>query len=349
MLIDATLITRPPQLGADDAEELAHQLYGMQLRAYELSGERDRNFRMDAADGRQYLLKIFNPAEAPDVVNLQTSALEHIGKSDPDLPVPHIVKALDGSSERRISLKDGRSSIVRMLTFLQGVPLHKTDRTASQRRALGRCLARLDRALVGFAHPASQHDILWNVASAHRLKGMIDGLADVRRRKLVARFMADYETLALPRLSSLRAQVIHNDFNLGNVLAVPGQTDAIAAIIDFGDIVKAPLIGEVATAAAYQLAHSDDPLASAADLVGAYHDVIPLLGEELEILFDLIAARLMITVLITEWRAVRYPENRAYIMRNNGPAWAGLEYFGELSRDEARSRLLQFCSTGEKQ
>ncbi|WP_375195186.1 phosphotransferase [Sphingobium sp.] len=348
MLLDPTLTTQPPQLAAQDAEALVRRHYGRDMRAQELSGERDRNFRMEAPDGAQYLLKISNPAEARDIVNLQTCALNHIRGNDPALPVPHVVPALDGAHETPIMLDDGRASILRMLTFLPGMPLIQSRRSTPQRRALGRCLARLDLALDGFTHPAARHNLLWNVAAAHRLNGMIDSIADEPRRALVQRFMLDYEDRVLPRLSSLRAQVIHNDFNLGNVLVDPERADEVAAIIDFGDVIHAPLVGEIATAAAYQMANGDDPLLSAAEMIGAYDAVLPLREEERAVLLDLLSARLVITVLITEWRAARYPENSAYIMRNNGLAWAGLEHIGQLSREQATRKLLQYCVSGSE-
>jgi Ser/Thr protein kinase RdoA (MazF antagonist) len=234
-----------------------------------------------------------------------------------------------------------------MLTFLPGLPLVQSRRTTTQRRALGQFLAQLDTALEGFDHPAARHDLLWNVAAAHRLRGMIDNIADASRRKLVQRLMDGYEATTLPLLASLRAQMLHNDFNLGNVLVKPDRTDEVAGVIDFGDIVHGPLVGEVATAAAYQLADSADPLLSAAEMIGAYHEVLPLQAAEQAVILDLVAARLVITVLITEWRATRYPENRAYIMRNNGLAWAGLEHIAQLSQEEARRQLLQFCPSGD--
>jgi hydroxylysine kinase len=348
MLLDPTLTTQPPQLTRQDAEMFAQRFYGLELNAHPLSGERDRNFRMDGQDGRQFLLKFSNPAEAVEIVNLQTCVLNHIRQNDPALPIPHVVAASSGAFETAIELDDGRLSILRMLTFLPGTPLHQSERSREQRRALGRCLARLDRALEGFTHPAASHDLLWNVAAAHRLKAMIKGVADPARRQLVQNFMAHYEVNVLPQLTGLRAQLIHNDFNLGNVLVDPDDSEAVAAVIDFGDVVHAPLVGEIATAAAYQLADGRDPLRGAAEMIGAYDEVLPLQQAEKAVLLDLVTARLVITVLITEWRAARYPDNYQYIMRNNGLAWNGLDQFGRLSRDEASEQLLQFCSSGDK-
>ncbi|MEO7383759.1 MAG: phosphotransferase [Novosphingobium sp.] len=348
MLDDPTLTTQPPQLAALDAESLARIYFGRDLKAHALSGERDRNFRMEGQDGSQFLLKISNPAEASDIVNLQTCVLGHLSRTDPGLAVPRPVVAIDGTYETPITLDDGRESILRMLTFLPGMPLSQSTRTTAQRRALGQILARLDQALAGFTHPAAQHELLWNAAAAHRLNGMIDSIAETSRRKLVQRFMVDYEAITLPQLQSLRSQVIHNDFNLGNVLVNPARNDEVAAIIDFGDVVHGPLVTEIATAAAYQLADGVDPLRSAAEMVGGYDEIVPLLKAEQAVMLDLVTARLVVTVLITEWRAERYPENRDYIMRNNGLAWAGLNHIAQLPRDVASRQLLQFCRSGDE-
>lgn len=349
MLLDPALTTEPPVIAASDAEALALRHFGKVLEAHDLTGERDRNFRMVGEGGEAYLLKIANPAEPAEIVHLQNGTLNHIRTMAPELPVPHPVRTLDGAYHASIVLDDGRVSLLRMLTFLPGMPLVKSERTSGQRRALGHCLAKLDLALVGFTHPAARHELLWNVSAAHRLKGMIDSIDDPARRELVRSFMDEYEAEVLPKLGALRAQVIHNDFNLGNVLVDPENTDEVAAIIDFGDVVDGPLVGEIATAAAYQMANSETPLLSAAEMIGAYHEVLPLRPEEQDVLLQLLMARLVITVLITEWRAERYPENREYIMRNNGLAWAGLEYIDGLSRDEARRQLLQFCQSGDDQ
>lgn len=349
MLLDPTLTTQPPLVTKRQAEALAQHHFGKGLEAHELSGERDRNFRMVAPDGDQFLLKIANPAEAAEIVHLQTDLLNHIRSRAPDLPVPHPVATLDGAYHASIVLDDGRSSILRMLTFLPGLPLVQSPRTTIQRQALGHCLARLDKALERYFHPAAKHDLLWNVSAAHRLKGMLENISEPSRRRLIQRFMDEYEANTLPHLETLRAQVIHNDFNLGNVLVDPDRTDEVTAIIDFGDVMYGPLVGEIATAAAYQLSNADDPLLNAGEMIGAYNEILPLQPAEQAVLLDLVVARLVITVLITEWRAARYPENRNYIMRNNGLAWAGLEHIDGFSRDEASRQLLQFCLTGDDQ
>ncbi len=75
----------------------------------------------------------------------------------------------------------------------------------------------------------------------------------------------------------------------------------------------------------------------------AYHSVLALREEEIDILFDLIAMRHVTTITITEWRARLYPENRAYIMRNHPRAAEGLRAFAAIDRDAARRVFRQAC------
>ncbi|OXH90895.1 homoserine kinase, partial [Burkholderia multivorans] len=72
-----------------------------------------------------------------------------------------------------------------------------------------------------------------------------------------------------------------------------------------------PLVNELAVASSYQLADTPNPLETAVDCICAYHRENPLSGDELAVLPELIVARLLMTVLITGWRAREHPENSA--------------------------------------
>ena len=248
-----------------------------------------------------------------------------------------------------IALADGSPTRVRMLTYLDGVQIRETVRTAAQRRAMGTGLAKLDRALQDFSHPGATHDLLWNVSAAHRLAAKLDAIVDAQRRALAGMFMARFIDDVLPRLGSLRSQVIHNDYHLYNVLVAPDDHARIVGIIDFGDMLHAPLVGEVATAAAFHMAGNADPFEGPAQFVAAYHATLPLTDVEQEIVTDLMATRHLVTALISEWRAARYPENRAYIMRHNPAAWEALSQMADLSRNTARDRLLAGVRPGALQ
>jgi len=340
------LSTRAPALAPVALQALLRRLYGIDGSTLPLASERDQNCLVQASDGRRFVLKISNPAEPTAVVDLQLAALEHLARVSPDQPVPRVVRTLDGSTHGTVHLSGESETRVRLLTYLDGIQVRDTERTAAQRRAMGAGLASLDRALQGFAHPGAVHDLLWNTASAHHLTAQLDDLLGDERRALAQAFMARFTTHVLPRLASLRAQVIHNDYHFHNVLVAPGDPERVVGIIDFGDVVHAPLVVEVGTAAAFHMGDTPDPFDAPAEFVAGFNAVLPLTGAELDVVADLMATRHLITVLITEWRAARYPANHAYIMKNNPAAWRALRLMAGLSRDTVRDRLLARLPTG---
>ncbi|HVZ44856.1 MAG TPA: phosphotransferase [Ramlibacter sp.] len=342
----AALSTAAPNLSAAEVRALARGLYGIDGSVRSLAGERDQNCRIETPDGRRYVLKISNPRERVEVVDFQVAALEHIAQVSPDLPVPRVVRTLGGGARGTVALAAGMHAMVRMLTYLDGIQIRETVRTAAQRRSMGRELARLDRALQGFSHPGATNDLLWNVSAAHRLAGKIDGIVNSHRRALARVFMARFTDHVLPRLDSLRSQVIHNDYHFYNVLVADDDRERIVGIIDFGDMLHAPRVGEVGTAAAFHMdGNAADPFEGPAQFVAAYHAALPLKESEQEVVADLMATRHLITALISEWRSARYPDNRPYIMRHNPAAWEALSLMADLSRAQMRDRLLAGIAT----
>ncbi len=341
------LTTQAPKLSLAEAQELGRQIYGVESTATLLSSERDQNFQLQSGNGQVFVLKVSNPAEAAQVTDFQTQAQIHLTRVDIQLPVPHLLPTLDGGSIHWLERPGEARRALRLITFLPGVPLYKVAaRSTALRHHLGHTLARFDLALQGFSHPAAQHELLWDIQHLHRRRDLLTHIDSVPQRALAEHWMDNFEQRVLPHLSGLRRQVIHNDLNPYNVL-VSGESgsaaDRVSAILDFGDMVEAPLVNDLAVACSYQLSAHPDPLATAAECVAAYHAVNPLTEKEIDLLFDLIAARLLITVAITGWRAARYPENRAYILRNNPLSWAGLENFARLPREQAQHTLRQAC------
>ena len=343
----AELSTAAPNLAMAEVQDLVARLYGIDVHTIRpLAGERDQNCSVETADGARYVFKISNASEPVPLVDFQIAALEHMARTSSGLPVPRVVRMLNGQTRDTVVLADGVRTSVRMLTYLEGTQIKETPRTAAQRVAMGRTLAELNLALQGFSHPAAAHELLWNVSAAHRLTVQLDCLPKGPRRILAQSFMARFKEHVLPRLGSLRAQVIHNDYHLYNVLVASDDQARITGIIDFGDMLHAPLVGEVATAAAFHMTGNADPFEGPAQFIGAYQSVLPLTEAEQDIVGDLMATRHLVTALISEWRALRYPENRAYIMRHNPAAWEALSQLADLPRDEVRDRLLTLSLQG---
>ena len=334
----------PPVIDGMTAAKLMRTYYGISGIAYSLACERDANFHVVTPDGRGFTLKISNPAEPEINTNFQTEALLWLQARDPDLPVPKVVRTLEGESQFSLTLEDGRSSVVRVLTWLEGAPVARIGVTPALRRDMARALARLGIAFDGFEHPASGHEILWDVKNASRLRPLVETLVEPDLRRQLVAELDHFDNMVGPALANLRQRVVHNDLNWHNVVLNVADPDRITGILDFGDMVKTPLIIDLAVALSY---HTQTPVSSledVCDMVSAYHDVLPLERRELDVLRDLIVARLMTTVAITEGRAARYPQNAAYILRNNGPARDGLRFFAALPRNQVTAAFLAACN-----
>ncbi len=339
-----TLESPPPLIDEVAAKALVRSYFGIEAEAKTLACERDANFQVTAVDSRRFTLKVSNPGEPAVNTNFQTEAILWLERLDPSLPVPKVVRALDGSSEFPLQMADGRTSIVRMLTWLDGVPVARIGVSAALRRDMGRTLARLGGALRDFDHPGSSHDIQWDIKHASRLRPLVISLPETELRQQLIAELEHFDAVVQPVLAGLRQQVVHNDLNHHNVLLDPQYPDRVSGVLDFGDMVKTPLVADLAVAASYMTHQEDGALRCVADMVAAYHEVTPLFRNEIALLRELIVARLVTSIAITEWRAARYPQNADYILRNNGPARTGMKRFATLAREDVTVALLRACN-----
>lgn len=329
------------------AETVAAEHYGLEVTAHRLDSERDQNFRLTAPDGRDYVLKIANPAEERAMTNLQTGALLHLAAADPGLPIPRILPAQNGAHELAVAFDDDSTRMVRLLSYMDGIPMHAVKGSSGLRRDLGQCAARLAKALRNFWHARANHKLPWDLQHAAELSSLTDAVpAD--RRGLVDVCLGNFVARALPVLPQLHRQPVHNDLNLHNIVVDPVHHERISGIIDFGDLTLTARINDLAIAAAYQVADSDDPLAPACELIAAYHAAAPLDPIEFDILFTLMATRMAMTVAISSWRARRHPENRDHILRNNDAAWARLRRISRLSPLEAKWQIQRACAEEQR-
>lgn len=330
---DSLLTLPPPDLPEAEIRHLARVHYGLTGSLVRLTSERDLNHRLTTTDGQNFTLKIANAAEPAALTAFQTAALQHVARQAPDLPVPRVV----GSQDGRTILPTPQGAL-RLLTWLDGTPLHATQASDPQRHAVGQALASLTAALCAFDHPAADHILLWDIRQVPRLAPLLPAIESRALRAEATDFVARFAAEIAPALETLPAQIVHADFNPHNLLTAPDDPTRITGILDFGDMVRTPRICDLATAASYQIDPAC-PLDSLAAFLQGYSTVLRLTDPEIALLFDLITARMITTLTITSWRAARYPENAAYILRNQPSALAGLAAFRAIDRDTATDRF----------
>jgi len=332
-----------PTLSLNEAKQVALDVFGITGDLSPLVSERDQNFRVRSDNGEAYVLKISNSAENLSVLDFQFAALRHIAQQDPTLPVPKVCQSI---SDEDVTLfeHEGKHHAIRMLTYLEGRPLTDCESNSALRKSMAELLARLGIALRGFFHPAAGHKLLWDLTHAAQMRDLLIHITDPDKHSLAADTEDNFDEKVLPILRGLRAQVIHNDLNPDNTLVDTSDNGRASGVIDFGDLVHAALINDLAVAAAYQLDVNNTPIHTVCELVSAYHNVSPLFEEELLLLPDLIRTRALMTVAISAWRSKSHPENFDYITGHDDLAWNNLQWFAQTNESELTNALLRSCN-----
>lgn len=294
------LQSAPPVFGVAEAERIARDVYGLAVSMTPLPGERDCNFQARTADGREYVLKIVDGAAEAETTDCQVRVLRHLAEQDPSLRVPKLFATERGDDLGSVD-QDGKIYATCLMAYLPGQLLSGTVPQPPLLRSMGATLARLDKALQGFFHPALSRRIAWDV---RRLPELIEFATFIE----ADRARCDVEAVCgalkecLPVLRGLRSQAIHGDCHAGNLL-VDSAGGAVSGILDFGDMIHAPLILEPAVALSELLTEGLVQPDALTAVVEAYANAHALEAQEIDVLFDLITGRHAVTILLHAWRS----------------------------------------------
>jgi Ser/Thr protein kinase RdoA (MazF antagonist) len=335
--LDVARLTPSPPVTAPEAAEAIRACFGLSGELTRLPGEADDNFLLDAGDQR-YVVKFAHLLADPAVVDVQVRVLRHIESAAPGLPVPRVLPTT--SAESWTAVPDGplAGRVVHALSYLDGRLLRSVTTDRPLRRTLGATLAELGRALRGFDDPLVHRPLLWDLAQLPRLRPLLAERPPGSRTSLIEEQLARLTAEVSPRLAAQRAQLLHNDFSPDNTL-ISADGSRVCGIIDFGDVTVTALVNDVAIAVANLLTGDADPFGPALDFIAGYHAVTPLTAAELNLLPDLILGRVVARIIISEWRAERFPENRAYVLRNTPRAWEHLHRLLSIPGEQTAARI----------
>lgn len=303
-----------PHFPMEWALAIARDHYGLErYTATALPSERDQNFLLEGS-GERFVLKVSNALESPGFLDAQYQVLERLA---PEKIFPRVVPARCGAAVLRVAAPSGVEHLVRLVTWLPGVPLGRLRHQPPELlRDLGRSLGVMDRALAGFDHPACHRDFPWDLARGQQtIEEHAGRIADVELRNTVRLLAERFARDVMPLLPELRRSVIHNDANDYNVIVEGGR---VVGVIDFGDMVFSATVGNLAVAAAYVLLDKPDPLAAAAHVVEGYHAGFPLLDRELAALFGLICLRLCLSACMAAHQQQQRPDDE-YLAISQAP------------------------------
>ena len=325
--MSTVLETTPPRFTAGEAARIAAELFGLRGTASALGSERDQAFLLEGR-GAGGVLKISNRSEDESALELEEAAIAHVTAVDPGLPVARPLApraAFDGHEVRLFERRHGHKA---------GPEL---DDAAV--REVAETHARLCLALRSFFHPAAGRELLWNLRYAPLLRPLLGEIAEPERRALAARALDRYDERVLPHWANLRAQVVHGDYNLDNLLL--DDDGGVAGILDFGDCCHTAVAADVAVAVASFLRGRppEDAFRVARIALDGFSSHLELEPLELELLGDLVSARLVAIVAISARRSHRFPENAEYIGAWDHDSWRLLALLDDLGPEQVAREL----------
>lgn len=308
----AWLASPTPVVDAARAERLALERFGLRSRATPLVAERDRNFRLEAADGTAYVLKVHTAQADAAALAFQNRALLHAAATDPGLPIPRPCPAPNGAHLVDWTRTDGTRHCVRLMTWQPGQPVDFSRVPDATRRDTGRLLARSQLALFAAPVDGAPQDLPWDLDHFGALAALLPSVSDVSWRGAIEHALKLWNDELEPAIREQPRQVVHNDFNPDNLLVRGADNPQVCGIIDFGDMVVAPRICDLAVACAYQLGEGGDVAERLLPVLQGYQDLVPLSDADLALLPGLAACRLASSLLIQAHRGALHPDNAEY-------------------------------------
>lgn len=310
-----------PNFSDEKIAKIFKDLYGLEGEISPFVSYEDQNALIKSEQGK-FVLKIANTKWPRQFIQTQIDVLKHLKDTAPDLKFSETVNTLNGDE---MTIIDGFS--VRLLTFLEGEMLTNMPRNEAVYKDVGRFLGQFSKAMQTF-NPLNPEgsDPLWKLDNVMACEPYVKYVQDDETRDRMTRQFTVYKEKVLPKLPHLRKAVIHSDANEQNFLISPDNPTKISGLIDFGELQFASQINELAITLAYGLLDENDVGMASRAVIEAYDQEFKILDEEREILFDLMAMRLITTVTMSSYNATLYPENE-YILVAQKP---GIVLFKQL-------------------
>ncbi len=297
-----------------------------------MAGYISENYKVNSDQGA-FVLKVYKHSH--DVFE------EIIGETDTinqlthltDSQVSQVIPSLKGEIAAKVEDK-----VFRLLSYVEGTFLAEAQHTPTLFQSLGLFMAKIDSALMSFRSAGIERRKLeWDLQNLLWLKPLAEQIQDPSKRKLVKHFFIQWELNVLPKLPELRQSIIHNDGNDWNILT---KGDRVTGIIDFGDSVYTSLINELAITITYAIFGKDDPLIWAAYIIKGYQSHLPLEPKELDVLYYLVAGRLVTSVCKSAQEKTQQPDSD-YITISERPAWDLLEKWITINPLLARDKFYE--------
>ena len=340
-----TTVNDRPTFSPKSIEDILKKNYGIEGLITPLPAELDQNFKVDAGDAGQFVVKIANRNQTVEILDFQNRAMDLAARTWKTGTGPKVVQSLARESICTVDDKNGTPFRLRVLTYLQGTPLSDAQPlSATHLRQIGYSLGDLNKCLIPFVHPAMKRKMRWDLRQTEWLAAETIHIADCKKRRLVQRMLVQTRGRMLSLDGALPKSVIHNDAHDENILLETSDDGAvrISGLLDWGDIVWTHTVNELAAACPYAVFGSAEPMADMSYMATGYHDARALNTLELQALFPLICLRLCLSVTASAIAMNEDPDN-AHRQVSDRPAWKLLEKLDLIDWRVAEAQFREAC------
>jgi Ser/Thr protein kinase RdoA (MazF antagonist) len=332
-----SLLAHTPRFTVQKVVLIAEELYGIRATVTQLPSERDQNFLLTSKSNEKFVLRIANGLEDPALLAAQNEVLNYL--SSRFHFCQQLIQSKQGRYLEEIESTDGGKNLVRLNTYLPGLPLGEIGgHSLELLNDFGLKLGLLDKALLEFDHSAVHRDFHWDLGNWKPVVAKyLEMIGDTQLRSAIAHYEREFEQLVAPLLPGLRRSCIHGDANDYNIL-VDINSSKVVGFIDFGDMVYSYTIADLAIALAYIVLNNAEPLTAATHVVAGYHETLPLEESEIEVLWGLMLMRLCMSVCLAAYQQRQQPENE-YLDISQVAIRESLPKLLAINRQEATARF----------
>ncbi len=328
----------------DSVSNFLKSKYDILAEIKPLDGHVDKNYLLYINKVPEYVLKLSRDLTDKPFLRAQNLIFDHL-KSLDRYDFPQIITGLDGKSIYLYTDEKGNQYQARLLKYLAGEFLAKTNHSDHLLIDFGEFLAEMDKMLIDFQSPeimARHYE--WDLQYFLEYADFLSYISDPAQRKLIEYFLLQFRENISPIQHLLRKSVIHNDANDWNILS--NEKNVIGAI-DFGDAVYSFTISEVVVGVTYIALESEDPLLKVSKVLEGYHRILPIQELEIESIYYLLAARLCMSACQSAYLKRQRPDD-TYVSIHEKAVWKLLSDWVAISPDRAANRFRKACSLPQK-
>ena len=205
----------------------------------ELESYDDQNYLIRSTDtNKRYVLKIHNGVESDDdsLLEFQNGIMAHLTKHGITTTNPIEQTKNKFVRNETLPVACGKYTLaIRVLEYVEGVPMAYSNLTANTMLESGKFLGRVVTTLNSYQHESAKREHAWDSRQTSKLRPYIKYIQTEARQKLITSVIERFENEVAVDSANFPWGVLQADFNDANIIM--DTKGGIAGVIDFGDSV----------------------------------------------------------------------------------------------------------------